>query len=72
MEKAVTMVSAPKNNEILDGFGHQVDTSHEKLTATGHLPLIRFHPYGNPCVKAVTIACGAEAVPGGGYIQINI
>lgn len=60
-----------KNDEELNGSGLQVDTSHEKLTGAGHLTLIRFHPYGNPCVKAITIGCGAEAIKDTGYIHIR-
>lgn len=60
-----------KNNEDLNGAGFQVDTSHEKLTGAGHLTLVRFHPYGNPCVRSITIGCGAEAIKDTGYIHIR-
>lgn len=59
------------NDEVLDGWGHQVDTTHEQLSSAGHLRKIRFNPYGDPCVKSITISCGAKAIAGTGYIQIK-
>lgn len=57
------------NDEHLDGLGHQVDTGSEKIH--GRLSSIRFTPYGGSCVKAITIACGYEVVPGNAYIKIT-
>lgn len=58
-----------ENDEVLDGLGHQVDAALEKIN--GRLSSISFNPYGDTCVKAITIACGTEVVRGTGYIKIK-
>lgn len=61
--------SVNSNDERLDGLGHQVDTAQEKID--GHLSLIAFISYGQPCIKSITIACGDSVVPGNAYIKIS-
>lgn len=53
----------------MDGLGHQVDSVQEKIN--GRLSRITFNPYGDTCVKQIIIACGAEVVPGTGFIKIK-
>lgn len=57
------------NDERLNGLGHQIDTGYEKIN--GPLSSIRFNSYGHSCIKAITIACGAEVVPNDSYIKIT-
>lgn len=57
------------NDERLDGLGHQVDTSQQKIS--GELSLISFRPYGESCIKSITTACGAETLPSPSYIKIT-
>lgn len=65
----ITYGSDNLNDERLDGLGHQVNTGYEKIN--GRLSSIRFKSYGQPCIKAITIACGAEVVPNNAYIKIT-
>lgn len=59
------------NTEILNGMNYEKDTSYERLSGTSKLYEIVFFAMGSSCVESISIACGNDAVPGGGHIQIH-
>lgn len=66
--KWITMAgNVHSNDELLDGYDHQVDSGQEKID--GDLNQIYFTPYGEPCIKSITIACGNEVM--NGFIKIT-
>lgn len=48
------------NYELLDGTGLQSDTTIESAYSPVILELIRFYPWGFPCIRSVSILCGNQ------------
>jgi len=67
-----------KNDEKLDGQGLQTDKTAETMSSAFYLKEIRFaarvnpqYPGNFPCISAITINCGDQVLPDGGYTSIG-
>lgn len=50
------------NYEILDGTGLQSDTTIETIRSAAALKVIKFFPWGFPCIRSLTIQCGYQVI----------